>query len=160
LREALSLCPDATLYYNLARALEGAGDTEGAIGAYERYLEASSSAQDRAIVEERIAMMRRQLADRSRLEEERRQALVREERARREARERSHEEAELRANATMADRGKRPNFIPWIPAGVGVAVLGVGITFSALAVSRDDNARHAQSQSEALSVRHDATSFA
>src|SRR5688500_3941422 len=38
LRRAYELHPDPTLLFNLARALEGMGDLDGAIETYERYL--------------------------------------------------------------------------------------------------------------------------
>src|SRR5678815_1823222 len=48
LRQAYDLYPEPLLLYNLARALEGLGDAEGAITQYERYLSSVSYTHLRA----------------------------------------------------------------------------------------------------------------
>jgi len=48
--------------YNLARALEGMGDTEGAILNYERFLDNAKTVEDRGAIERRLATLKEQLA--------------------------------------------------------------------------------------------------
>ena len=62
LRDAYDLYPEPILLYNLARALEGMGDTEGAILNYERFLENAKTVEDRGAIERRLATLKEQLA--------------------------------------------------------------------------------------------------
>jgi len=58
---ANALAPNFRIHYNIARVREGAGETRGAIAAYERYLEQGGSAvpaDRRAQVEGRLAALR------------------------------------------------------------------------------------------------------
>jgi tetratricopeptide (TPR) repeat protein len=62
LRDAYDLYPEPILLYNLARALEGMGDTEGAILNYERFLDNAKTVEDRGAIERRLATLKEQLA--------------------------------------------------------------------------------------------------
>lgn len=62
LRRAYALHPDPTLLFNLARALEGAGDLDGAIESYERYLEENPDAEDAGAIRARVGTLREQRA--------------------------------------------------------------------------------------------------
>src|ERR1051326_6287657 len=67
LREAYELFPEPILLYNLARALEGMGDIEGAVLNYERYLAAATTVEDRGAMERRVTTLKEQLAAREKL---------------------------------------------------------------------------------------------
>src|SRR5262245_35384060 len=54
LKEAYAIYPEPTLLYNLARALEGLGDLEGAVAAYDRYLGESREVADAAAIRRRL----------------------------------------------------------------------------------------------------------
>jgi len=77
LDEAYRLKPSAILRYNKARAYEGLGDESRAIVEYEAYLEMAPDARDRGAVERRLATLRAGIAERERLERERRLAAQR-----------------------------------------------------------------------------------
>jgi tetratricopeptide (TPR) repeat protein len=62
LRDAYDLYPEPILLYNLARALEGLGDTEGAILNYERFLDSAKTVEDRGAIERRLVTLKEQLA--------------------------------------------------------------------------------------------------
>ncbi len=80
LERAYALDPNPTLLFNKARALESAGDAEGTIDAYSRYLEADPKAADRAAIQQRIENLKKQVAANRALERQ-----AEEERQRREA---------------------------------------------------------------------------
>jgi tetratricopeptide (TPR) repeat protein len=63
LERAYALRPDPVLLYNIGRAQEGLGDYPRAIAAYERYLKEESEVPDRAALERRISILRRQIAE-------------------------------------------------------------------------------------------------
>jgi tetratricopeptide (TPR) repeat protein len=69
LRKAHDKYPEPILLYNLGRALEGMGDTSGAIDAYEQYLKDAKQIDDRPAIERRIATLKAQL-DKARQDEE------------------------------------------------------------------------------------------
>jgi len=58
LREAIALHEAAAMHYNLAKALEELEDGEGAIAAYERFLELAPEHPERAAVSARVAEIR------------------------------------------------------------------------------------------------------
>ena len=113
LRRAYALVPRPVLLYNLARADEGMGELEPAIAAYRAYLEGDPTAPDRMSIEARIITLEQTLAERRRLEEERRAAVAR-------------AEAEA-ARRRAADRVRKISPAPWILAGAGVLGLGIGV---------------------------------
>lgn len=59
LRTAHGLFPEPSLLYNLGRALDAMGDRNGAIDAYERYLEADPASTRRGEVSARVEALRR-----------------------------------------------------------------------------------------------------
>jgi tetratricopeptide (TPR) repeat protein len=62
LRQAYGLYPEPILLYNLGRALESVGDTQGAVDEYEHYLRVAKQVDDRAAIERRIETLKAQLA--------------------------------------------------------------------------------------------------
>ena len=73
LRQAYALHPEPVLQYNLARTLEGLGDTRGAIEAYERYLLDATDIPDRGAVARRIVSLKEQQRRTEALQREREQ---------------------------------------------------------------------------------------
>jgi len=152
LREAHRLHPEPTLLYNLARALEGLGDEAGAIEQYDLYLAAAPNAPDRGAIEQKVATLRRQIAER--------EALAR------------------AARETEPDPGSDPDAPvdppddveetssggrgpwPWLVSGVGLAALGAGGALGAVALSRNAAADDAPKQTEAWSRYEGARDFA
>jgi tetratricopeptide (TPR) repeat protein len=61
LRKAHATFPEPLLLYNLGRALEGMGDTKGAVDAYEQYLRDAKQIDDRPAIERRISTLKGQL---------------------------------------------------------------------------------------------------
>ncbi len=105
LREAYVLQKEPVLLYNLARAYEGLGDLASAAKAYEDFLAVQPDAKDKGAIQQRIATLRRQIAER---------------------------EAEKRRAAERKPPEKKPSAAPWIVAGFGVAGVGTGIAFTLL----------------------------
>jgi len=149
LREAYGLYPEPILLYNLARALEGLGDTVGAIAQYQRYLDAAVDIPDRAGIERRIAVMKEQLA------------------------------AQKRADAPPPPPPPRPRIVPSTPLpvvidtprrasyvgpiaviGVGVAALAGGAGAGVLAQHAHASAVAAADQLTAANDQRDATRYA
>jgi len=61
LKKAHATYPEPLLLYNLGRALEGMGDTRGAVDAYEQYLKDAKQIDDRPAIERRVATLKAQL---------------------------------------------------------------------------------------------------
>jgi tetratricopeptide (TPR) repeat protein len=155
LRAAHAAYADPTLTYNLARALESAGDTEGAVAAYRDYLREDPDADDGPTVRARIENLQRRLnadaQERARLEEERRRA---EEDARL-----AREQQRVVVVTETAER--QPEITPWVVAGVGAAGLVAGGVLAGLASARrDDAAQPARSGREAYDGFQEASSLA
>lgn len=146
LRRAYALVPRPVLLYNLARADEGMGELEPAIAAYRAYLEGDPTAPDRMSIEARIITLEQTLAERRRLEEERRAAVAR-------------AEAEA-ARRRAADRVRKISPAPWILAGAGVLGLGIGVGLAAAAQRAVDGAPAASSQADAAAEVDRARRFA
>jgi tetratricopeptide (TPR) repeat protein len=135
LTEAYALFPEPLLLLNLARALEGLEDLEGALDAYERYLDASPNAQDRVVVERRMSLLRNALEERR--AREALEARLREQR---------EEQADTPAAAAAAEEAPSEHARgpgPWILTGTGTALLVTGIVTGVFA--RD---RHADAAAE------------
>lgn len=151
LRRAYELDPAPVLQYNLARALEGMGDTEGAIEAYERYLELDPEAEDRATIEERLGSLRAEQAE-------------------------AAAEAEAEAEEFLAGAGggddpdleplegpmpaSRVSPAPWAIAGVGVLLLGSAVLTGALANGRHDDALATRVHAERVQLTDEADRLA
>lgn len=160
LREAYGLYPEPLLVYNLARALEGSGDFEGAIEQYESYLKTATEIPDRGAIERRIATLKLQVAARNAIT----------------VPGGSGEPTPLPPpsgtpdkppSAPVADIDPRgpetqgsPRRIPWLVAGGGVAILGAGAAFGYLSQSRHDAAVDEPVQREAAALQDQAKQFA
>src|ERR1051325_4270270 len=68
LRDAYARYPEPNLLYNLARALEGLGDRQGAIDAYERYLDSKAQIEDRPGIERRVTTLKAELEEQRKAE--------------------------------------------------------------------------------------------
>lgn len=149
LRRAYELDPVPVLQYNLARALEGMGDTEGAIATYERYLELDPDAEDRPAVEERLVELRAE------------QARVREA-------EEAEAEEFLAGDPEPADElpeGPMPpprtvNPVPWALAGVGVLLIGAAVATGVVANGRHDDALATDVHAERVQLADEADTLA
>lgn len=161
LREAYALYPEPILLYNLARALEGSGDTAGAIEQYERYLAAVPDLDDRGALERRVATLKAELARRTpppAIVEERPPdgggattgtATV------------DGPQASSPPRAVpMPTEAPPARRLPWVIAGGGVAVLAAGATFGYLARARHDAAVDEPVQAEAARLQDQAHTFA
>ncbi len=149
LEEAYAIDPAPTLLYNLARARESAGNLEGALDAYRRYLEADPSARDRGAIEKRIENLDRQIRER--------------------------EELKAKLDAKQAPPPPPPppaavvttpppsdvlSPVPWIIAGVGAAVIGSGVVLGVLASGKNSEAMEAASQVDASNLADEAGGLA
>jgi tetratricopeptide (TPR) repeat protein len=154
LRRAYALYPEPTLQYNLGRALEGAGDLAGAIAAYTTFLAEEKKLIDRGAIEQQIQTLRRQLAERDRLDA----ARVEAERQKAEA-DRARIETELRLGARPVAPSRALLVTPWVLCGVGVLTLGVGGGLGGAVLSREDAATRAPIQLDAAAFQNDAHAF-
>jgi tetratricopeptide (TPR) repeat protein len=149
LRRAYELDPVPVLQYNLARALEGMGDTEGAIETYERYLELDPDAEDRPVVEERLEALR---ADQERAQEatdaEAEEFLAGSD----------DTEEELPEGPMPPPRTVSP--APWIIAGVGVLLAGSAIATGVMANGRHDDALATDVHADRVRLADEADSLA
>jgi tetratricopeptide (TPR) repeat protein len=148
LREAYRLQPEPILLFNLARALEGGGELEGAIEAYEEFLKSERAVPDRGAIEQRVATMRRLLEERRALE------------TRTATRPEPLPPTGVPAGPTGSPgpRPRRP--VPWILTGIGVATLATGGVFGGLALERHDAAKSDPIQASAASAQNTAKRYA
>jgi tetratricopeptide (TPR) repeat protein len=123
LEDAYAISPEPVLLYNLARAYEGMGETERALSAYRRYLEADPTTRDRRSIETRIETLERQLEERRALEEKTRAAAAARGRER-----------------TDAVPPRAPSPLPWIVAGVGALGVGAGAVLGVMSQGKRDDA--------------------
>ena len=148
LRRAYSLHADATLLFNLARAEEGMGDLTAAIDSYERYLTAAPDAPDHGAIEARVATLRRQRDELSAAEAD------------------DHapggdDGANVAVAPEPAERqtgGVTP--LPWIVAGVGVAVIGAGVVLGVVSQGKSNEAAIEPVQVTAADLHSEASTFA
>lgn len=138
LRRAYALHPDPTLLFNLARALEGDGDLDGAIEGYEDYLEAAPEATDRGAVEARVRTLR---AQRDQLE------------ARDVDEPEPEPEPEPEEPITASDG---PALGGWIVAAGGAAVFAAGIGLGVASQNRADDADAEPVQERAQALHDEA----
>lgn len=153
LEEAYAIDPAPTLLYNLARARESAGDLEGAVDAYRRYLEADPAAKDRGAIEKRIENIDRQLKERAELE------------AKIEAQRETPPPPPpppppIAVTTTPEPTEPEVSPVPWIIAGVGAAVIGSGVVLGILASGRNTDAMNAPSQLDANNLADEAGGLA
>src|SRR4051812_43899224 len=145
LRQAYALYPEPILLYNLARALEGLGDTKGALEQYERYLADAKDVKDRGAIERRVATMKQQLeaeAERRRLEQNR---IVREPGPR---------------HPPPPPPETHASKAPYVVIALGAAAVGTGVVFGRLAASKHDAAVAEPSQQAAQQLQDTAQSYA
>src|SRR5262249_31051343 len=107
--------------YNLARALEGMGDSEGAVLNYERYLGAATTVEDRGAIERRVATLKQQIAAKEKL-------------AAKEKAPPPPPPLEAKPLEPLPQRERmipprRHSIAPWIFTGLGLATGGVGVVF-------------------------------
>ncbi|MCB9597880.1 MAG: hypothetical protein H6719_34500 [Sandaracinaceae bacterium] len=144
LREAYGLEPEPVLLYNLARALEGAGEDEEAVDAYERYLGAEEEPADAASARVRLEVVRRRLEERRALEEQARAA----------------ERLGIEVQPTAAPSTRADDPTPWILAGSGALLLAVGAVLGALMLDRSAAAMDAPIHADAARALSDAEGLA
>ena len=146
LREARRLHPEPVLAYNLARALEGAGDLEGAVAAYREYLAEAPDAADAPATRARLAGLERHLAEIRAVEDERARLRREQEQARREV------------PPPTPSRG--PEAAPWILTGIGAGGLLAGAILGGVAVARNGDAQRAPTHAAAVAAANDASGLA
>jgi tetratricopeptide (TPR) repeat protein len=128
LLHAYELKPKPVLLFNLARAYEGLGDQVKAIDAYEAYLKAEPTASDHGSIEQRLATLRKDVAARTALEEQR-------DEARRHAEEERQRAIEERRKAAAEALHAKSAF-PWVLASVGGAGVVAGVVLGVISRSR------------------------
>lgn len=120
LAQAYRLDPVPVLLYNQARAFEGLADFSSAVTAYEHYLARDPDAKDAGAIRERVANLRREIAEREALKKIK---------------------PLPKSDVSPADLSpRRPNAIPWIAFGVGLAGATAGAIVRAVAEVRHDEA--------------------
>lgn len=129
LRRAYATHEEPVLLYNLGRALEGNGEYAEAVDAYERYLDTSGEIPDRGAIERKVVTLRANLADRARL-----------------GRMDEVTDEQSRPATQPTDSGGGGSPVPWIVAGGGALIVGVGAVLGVLADGAHDDALSAPSQ--------------
>ncbi len=139
LREAYALDPAPTLLYNRARALESAGDLEGAKNTYQAYLDQDPKTPDRAAIERRIANLTQQLAEKKALEEKARAVVT------------PPPPPPVAPPQVVAPAPppEGPGLVPWAIAGAGGAVVITGGILGIMAKGKHGDAVDAATQIEA-----------
>ncbi|MBA3455318.1 MAG: hypothetical protein H0T42_19660, partial [Deltaproteobacteria bacterium] len=134
LRQAYALYPQPNLLYNLARALEGLGDKQGALDAYTRYLAEGRQVEDRGAIERRIETLQAELKAQAKLTAK----PVEPNPPRPEP---DPEPTPLpEPPPPQAPTVDGPSKLPWLPIVAGVGVLAGGGAFAYLARDREDQA--------------------
>ena len=154
LREAYARYPEPNLLYNLARSLEGLGDRQGAIDAYEQYLASAKKIEDRAGIERRVATLKTELAEeKRRAAEAAKQADTPTEPVIPEKR-----DTPVDTSPSEPEEPPRPrNRLPaWITIAGGVAIAATGGVFGYLANQNHNRAVDAMTGVEAQSFQDTA----
>lgn len=154
LEEAYTLEQSPTILYNLARAYEGVGESEQALDAYENYIDKEPKASDRGAVEKRIETLKQQIAERKKL------AAERDAEAKRAAEAQKATEREKAKQKNAPVERRKPSLVPWIVAGVGVAVVGGGVFLGIRSRARHDEAVDERTAQESKSLNDSAKSMA
>ncbi len=144
LREAYALEPEPVLLYNLARALEGTGEDEEAIDAYERYLATGAGDDDADAARARLEVLRARVEERRRLEQQAQAA--------------AHLGVDVPPPRTERARDDDPT--PWILAGAGGAALAIGAVLGGLMLDRASVAEEAPIHETAARALADAQGLA
>jgi tetratricopeptide (TPR) repeat protein len=133
LRHAYELTPKPVMLFNLARAYEGLGDSVNAIDAYEAYLKAEPKAADRGSIEQRLATLRKEVADRAALEHERDEARLR-------AEDEGRRASEEKRKADAAEARSKTSAVPWVLVGIGGGGVVTGVVLGAISRARYQSA--------------------
>ncbi len=152
LKEAYALKAEPVLLYNIGRAHEAKQQFPEAVEAYKRYLATAKDPPDRAEVEQKISTLEKAIAEAKQKADA--AAAAEAERKAREDRERPRE-AEPEPAA-----GRSPNLVPWIVAGSGAAVMGVGVVVGVVALGTNSDAEGAATQAETVDKRDSAETLA
>jgi tetratricopeptide (TPR) repeat protein len=148
LRESYDVYPEPLVLYNLARALEGAGDFEAAVAEYERYLRSSQNLNDRGGIERRVVTLKAYIAaaGSGRLEGLPTSTQI-------------GPATGPPSGGGARDRGARA-WIPWAIAGAGVAVVAAGAVTASMSDSWHDEAVREPIQAEAVRLQDKAEDLA
>ena len=141
LRQAYDLYPEPLLLYNLARALEGLGDMQGAISEYERYLASNATIDDRGAIERRVATLKAQVA------------------AAKQADTGPPPPTSPPIDVSPAP-SRPPRRLPWVLAAGGLGVVGGGVVFGLLANKKHEAAVDEPVQAEAARLQSKAKTYA
>lgn len=150
IKEAYALEPAPVLLYNLAKAYEGLGDLENATATYEKYLAEEKDIPDRAAIEEKVRNFKKALAEKDRLAKERDEALAK----------LKKKDGEKKDEPAPDSPKRPPSPVPWVFVGVGAAGVAVGGVLGGLAVGKDDDAKAAASQKDAVDLHDSAKGLA
>lgn len=152
MRRAYELQPEPILLFNIGRALEGDGNVSGAIEAYSRYLEVSPDAENRGLVERRLAVLNAQQRDLETMQQELHDAEAR------------LQEAEVgsgdSSNGRDVSARRSVNPIPWAIMGVGLASVIAGGVLGALALDREETGNADPVQLSAFNTLEEGRRFA
>src|SRR5512134_1262829 len=146
LRDAYALYPEPILLYNLARALEGMGDTRGAVEQYEKYLATATDIKDRGAIERRVDTLKIQIEQQDEKERIARDAATLPKR---------RPETER-----PAEQPQGRSILPWVTVGVGVAIVGAGGAMGYLATQRHDAAVDEPIHAESRRLQDQAETYA
>jgi tetratricopeptide (TPR) repeat protein len=144
IRRAYEIEPHPILLYNIARALESAGDLPGALEAYEQFLrDAPADAEQRPRVVRRVEVLRVELAPDETPSEPPADGPTGEPITR-----------------TPAVETEAPAAWPWVIAGVGVATVGAAIATGVVALDRESESDAAVDHATAFPLGEEAKDFA
>ncbi len=149
IKEAYDLKPEPVLLYHLARAYEGQGELELAEQAYSRYLREEKQISDRGNIEQKIASLKKLVAERKQLAAEAKKAQGR-----------PAAEPDQKAKPPPDSPKESVNPFPWVLFGSGALICGAGGVMGGIALSKNDDANEAPNQKEAVDAREDADAFA
>ncbi len=165
LKRAYKLDQAPTLLYNLARALESAGDLVGAKDAYGLYLQKEPNAPDRAAIAKRIENLEAQLAalEKQRAEARNAKEALEREREQREALQKAQAETPppppVQAVVSTPPPSKAP-VAPWVVMSIGVGGAVAGGVLGALANNKHRDAEDEPIQRTAQDLNSQAKSMA
>lgn len=140
-------CTPSRRCSSTSRALDGAGDLDGAIEGYEQYLEERPDAEDAGAIRARLQTLREQ---RARLEAE-------------DAPEETDEPVEEVEDAppeTSEGGDDVMGILPWIVAGVGVVVIGAGVGLGLVALDYGEQAQNEPTMRRAVSLQDEGETYA
>jgi tetratricopeptide (TPR) repeat protein len=156
LKQAYALYPEPNLLYNLARSLEGVGDKQGAIDAYEKYLETAKQIEDRGAIERRVATLKSELASSAPAPEPTKEPPP----PSPEPAASEPTPAPTPAAVSPHDEEEAPSRLPIVTMALGVAIIGGGAGAGVLASRDHDKAAMAATGSDAQSLQNSAHTYA